>query len=158
MLEELDSIDWASRGVPNIPEFIRGMTSTDRKTFFKGYNRLEWILAPPEEGANENYDTIAIRKRLETDIALLVIPFLLELLQNEGVIEKSWILGLFQDMSNYVQLDLKTEFHQKQARQVFERIKAESETFQKLRSDPEPSIRTAAEEVIQRLREGELKE
>jgi hypothetical protein len=154
MLEGLDKINWKSYGAEYIPDLIRGLASPDQKTFGGAYGQLEWILAPWELGADENYDDFEIQKRLEGGIPQLVTPFLIELIQMDGVTYKEWILTFLHDLSFYPQLKLQTEFSQEQARKIFELVLEGMPIYQMLLNDSDPKLKRGAQAVIAQLQTG----
>jgi hypothetical protein len=143
MLETLDQIDWKSRNAEEVPEWIRGLTSKIKEVRIDSFARLEDNVIQGRVSF-ETFDfRYGIPSILSNDAPYLIIPFLIELLENEETEEK-WVmlymLNLmtyyvhFKDVGDYIDL----------AKQIRTRIWEGHKTYFKLLGDAEIKARRYA--------------
>ena len=151
MLEQLDSIDWKSYKADVMPALIRGLASPDVEIQLDTELKLWWILAPMPPGVWEELDDAAVQKLLETELPIVVIPFLMELLQTEEAVRKDMVLQLLVFMGRYREY-VEDEAHWERAKESFEAIKTGMPIYQQLLNDSNPHVKALASELIELLR------
>jgi len=150
VLEQLDSIDWKSYNAEYIPDLTRGLASPEVEIQLDAELKLWWILAPMPHGVWEELDAAAVQKLLETELPIVVIPFLMELLQTEEAVRKDMVLQLVVFMSRYREY-VEDEAHWELAMRCFEALKIGMPIYQRLLNDANPHVKALALEVIHNL-------
>ncbi len=155
MLEEVNSIDWQSLGSPNIPRWLEGLTSVDMNIWSRAVYRIAVDVIMEDEVYDGNLrPTMA----LSSDLPVLIIPFLIELLQSSAIQSRASILSLLDSLTMYHirfkddegKLGLEKE-HLLRASKIFELIRAEAKTYRKLLIDDNPKIREIAGHLLNTL-------
>src|ERR1700754_1660212 len=98
-LAGLDTIDWASFGYPEMPNWIRNLASDTSKLRGESYNQIEDLITYAGSQSPENYGTIS--ELLKTEMPIYITPFLIELMGYDKTEQKASILQLIYDLANY---------------------------------------------------------
>ncbi len=147
-LQGLNDVDWASLGYPEMPNWIRGMASGDRKTRLEAYGQIKYFIADIGSQSSENYGPIS--ELLKTDMPIHLTPFLIELVQNKNVFDKYLALQALSDLATYPDLIKPTDhaIYKTRAASVFEAVKKGVPTYKVLCFDPDKEAQIMAKEVL----------
>jgi len=101
MLNNVNDVDWAGKGHPNIPQLLSQLASNNRYKQTDALNRLESDVVLGG-GHSQNFDRgYGIELIFKTDVILHIIPFLLELIEADITTGKASILSLLNQMHHY---------------------------------------------------------
>ncbi|HEX3049805.1 MAG TPA: hypothetical protein VHP83_04055 [Aggregatilineaceae bacterium] len=141
MLEGLDQIDWKSRDAENVPDLIRGIVSKDKETRSRAHELFEHKVVLGGESFETTDLGYGIASIFRTDLLLVVLPFLIELLNEDQVPAKGEILYDVKWMSEFVRLKPAGEIYHERARQLRAAIWANSDTYIRLLHDQDADTR-----------------
>ncbi len=97
-----DEIDWKYLGEPEIPQWLKDLTSNDRETRRAAYEKMVDRLIPWPAFDERNGDIKLFKYALRDDIPLLIVPFLIEFLTTENLRNKDGILGMLHNLACYI--------------------------------------------------------
>lgn len=148
MLEELNTIDWTSRNAEQVPAWILGLASDDKQTRQRSFNNFEEYVVFGNRSFEEVNLMWGLSNIFQTDVPILVVPFLIELLDNEQVPEKDNILYFLHRMALYVEFHYEGDLYLERARQVRLAIWEGLDTYLKLLKHPDPMVRIVTIELL----------
>ncbi|MEQ8671934.1 MAG: hypothetical protein RLP44_31510 [Aggregatilineales bacterium] len=145
MLEDMNHIDWNRVGNPDIPRWLEGLTSVDLNIWGRAVHRLAVDVVMEDEVSDGN---LRPTTALSSDLPILIIPFLIELLESSLIQSRASILSLLDSLAMYHvrfkdaegKVGLEKE-HLLRASQIFELIRAEAGTYRKLARDENLKVR-----------------
>ncbi|MEZ4672577.1 MAG: hypothetical protein R3E39_32150 [Anaerolineae bacterium] len=148
ILDELNEIDWGNFMYPDVPIWVRNLASDDLEARNVAYNNLEKILAYAGSTSWENYGPLS--ELLKTDMPIVVVPFLITLLNYEGVRDKEYILELLLDIATYRTLikEDDEEVYKDRAHRAYNAVQKGIDIYGLLSSDHDPNIRMVASSLL----------
>jgi len=120
MLEGLNSIDWKSRHAELVPDWIRQLASSEQTVWTSAADNLDEKVVKIN---HQDHDTgKGISRILNTDLPILIIPFLIEILDSGTSEAKVAILEMLTAMSRYKRLEFEGEEYHNRMLKVREEI------------------------------------
>ena len=141
MLEDLHQIDWKAIGEPSIPDCLWGLVHGKVAV----YQQLEKRFVYLGSYSWESYGPAS--ELLSNEAAILIVPFLIELLGFAECKSRGFILELLLDLSSYAELGSASAFVYRK------RTKAELDSL--LQISPEDGVYTVrGKRVVSEVRKG----
>lgn len=141
MLEGLDTIDWKSRNAERVPAWIRGLASDDRQTRIQAFNDFETHVVFGDRSFEEVDFMWGLSDIFQTDVPILTVPFLIELLNSDRVQDKVKIVYFLHRMALYIEFHYEGDLYVERAREVRSAIWDGFDTYLKLLNHPDPKVR-----------------
>src|SRR5262245_55342102 len=126
MLPKLEAINWQSLNAAQMPQWIIGLTSTDKGDRIRaGASLLKYFREHARAlGVPEEYKEV-----LSTDAPVLVIPFLFELLSSSEVQDKGKILHILTVLAGYRNISGLEGVHQARAKNIYQLLLEKFDMF-----------------------------
>ena len=102
MLDDLKNVDWTALGESEMPEWLMAVTSDNHPARQEALNRLTWRLTPWPAYDYVDGTPDQFKEPLRDDIPLATVPFLIELLSDEQVGCKEFLLEVLYDLACYI--------------------------------------------------------
>ncbi|MEO8609543.1 MAG: hypothetical protein ABI690_16750 [Chloroflexota bacterium] len=122
LLERIASIDWTSKGFPDVPTWLNNLLSNDENMVLSAYTQLdEYIIQGGV--SDENFDLgYRIEEVLRTDAPDILAEFLIELLSETQPLGLSKILTLLIGQSTYINFRLHDDSLRQRAIVIYRKI------------------------------------
>ncbi|MEP7289031.1 MAG: hypothetical protein ABI947_25025 [Chloroflexota bacterium] len=155
MLEELDRIDWDTLGSPQIPIWLKNLTILDVNANQEASRNLRDDLMPWEV-----FDGLYSERLLglvRRDVSLLIIPFLIEILEDDKVNSKVSVLtmlyyfALYKTLDQYV-AETEREQYSLYSQRLFKKVHEGFEIYERLTHSNNEEINISAREFINLLK------
>jgi hypothetical protein len=142
-------IDWEALNAANVPKWLHDLTSDDREVYLNAYHNLDNYVIDIGSQSWESYGPI--NEILKTDLQLLIVPFLIQLLDNAQLKRKDNILELLYDLANkvYLSVDKLTGAEREQAIKIYQAVQAGVPRYQNLHVESTDSyLKESASEIL----------
>jgi hypothetical protein len=156
MLEKLEQIGWKDLDASDVPNWLRNLTSPDRKTRNSAFKKLERYLVPWEALELCSYEPKQLLGLIRRDTIVLVVPFLIELLGIETIQDKELLLLLLDELLGYKNGEVCLEKPQLEEYRLYlgrihNAILEGSKLYQNLAKSSTFDIRRGAAELLESL-------
>lgn len=139
MFETLDTIDWEIRNASDVPHWLRQLCSSDLESARRaGQHIADDVIKIWHQ---DHWHDDGISRILDTDVPLLIVPFLIEVLDIDTKINKTSILTLLIGLSDYEYMHYEGDVYAKRAHQVHEAVWNGHLVYLKLLKHPEDRVR-----------------
>jgi len=148
MLDNVNDVDWAGKGHPNIPELLSQLASNDRYKQAHARNQLESDVVLGGENWQDFDRGYGIELVFQSDVIIHLIPFLIELLDSDGVSNRSLIFTLLAGIHHYKNMHDEKEVYKERVIDVNNVLWSGREVYLKLLSDSDLKVRKGALSVL----------
>jgi hypothetical protein len=142
MLKDLDKIDWKSRNASEVPVWLHQLCSSDLSVAYDAWDRLDGYIVKVSNQDHRHGNGIS--RILNTDVPLLIVPFLIEILDSNIKIGKTDILTLLIGLSSYEYMNDEGDAYSERARQIFDAVWEGHPLYLSLLRYPESQVRLEA--------------
>ena len=148
--KQLDSIDWQEMNATHVVQWLKDLVSDDNKTRLNAYHNLDSHVIDPGSQSWEQYGPLS--EVLKTKIPFLVVPILIQALEEDAVIGKDNILILLTDLANKIFLSIDTlpdANDRTEAGNLYHTIREGVPVYRKLhQTSPDASVKKIASEIL----------
>jgi hypothetical protein len=149
MLKGLDQVDWKSLDAEDVPNWLNDLTSQNKDVYRSAFSNLEERVVLLQE---DTMDYGPASELLKTEAPIFIVPFLIQLLQDETVMGKADIIQLLLHLANYVDITEGQEPFRSRAVRVREAVRQGIETYTKLLSHVDPNVKMGALHLSEEIR------
>jgi hypothetical protein len=148
--EKLNSIDWQEMNATHVAQWLKDLASDDTKTRLNAYHNLDSQVIDPGSQSWEQYGPLS--EVLKTQIPFLIVPLLIQALEQDAIIDKGNVLELLADLANKIFLSIDTlsdANDRAKAGNLYYAIREGIPVYRKLyQMSPDTSVRKIASEIL----------
>jgi hypothetical protein len=139
-LKGLDQINWQELNAVNVPNWLQDLTSDDSQIYLNAYRSLDRYVIDIGSDSWDSYGPI--NEILKTNLQSLIVPFLLQLLDDPQVKRKEDILELLYDLANkvYLSVDKLTGDEWEKAIKIYEAVRTGTPVYRNLSTESFDSL------------------
>lgn len=151
MLQNLDSVDWKKFRAEKVRETLSNLISDDDATRHEAFLYLEERFVYTE-GSPIDYGPVG--KILKDDLPILIIPFLIQVVRQESVKDKSGILQLLCHFSYFIHIADLQEPYKSRAENLLHAVKSHHAVYERLKHDSHFGTSWVAHDLLEELTAG----
>ncbi len=86
--DAVDAVDWETLGEPRVPKILRNLISDNEDLRTEAYLAFEKLILFREAGWQAFDANFGIARFLKTDLQIMIVPFLIQLLNETNVVSQ----------------------------------------------------------------------